>query len=275
MEYAPFRVDVPLTMDRRPLSVVLVSVARDARPAIAGGYRSINQPRSTHLLTYIDRGCNQIRVGGTTHRVARGEALFVWAGETLEAAFGQDGSAFTAINIAFTTRQEDGARLRTLCPRHLAPAAITEELGAAVRRLHISTRSASQVITLIDLQAVLLQCQRVAEVIKDHGVSRPVRRALAYVQQHADRTLRRDEIAQAIGVSCTYLSAVVRQQTGETLSTHVRRARMNRACDLLEDSRLSITAVAVRLGMDSAQFAKMFHRFVGVSPSQYRRSLAS
>jgi AraC-like DNA-binding protein len=53
---------------------------------------------------------------------------------------------------------------------------------------------------------------------------------------------------------------------------YLNRYRVRRACALLEAGSMSITDVAMSTGFsDSAYFARVFQREMGVSPSAYRR----
>jgi AraC-like DNA-binding protein len=82
------------------------------------------------------------------------------------------------------------------------------------------------------------------------------------------------EMAAHIGLSPAHLTVVFRQQVGRTPVEHVTVMRLERACALLDERRLSVTAIALDLGFCSSQwFATVFRRHCGVSPSAWRRGI--
>lgn len=68
-----------------------------------------------------------------------------------------------------------------------------------------------------------------------------------------------------------YLSRVFREHTGQTLVSFIEDLRMETALKLLENSTLSIQAIALSVGyQNSNTFFKAFKRRYGVTPSAYR-----
>ena len=78
--------------------------------------------------------------------------------------------------------------------------------------------------------------------------------------------------ADALNISTTYLSRVVRQITGRTVIDYVNQFLVMEATFLLRTTNLSIAQVSDRLHFsDQAAFSKFFSRLQGVSPKEYRR----
>ena len=67
-----------------------------------------------------------------------------------------------------------------------------------------------------------------------------------------------------------------KSETGLTPNDYVQRLRIGRACEILGGSDESITGIACRMGFsDSQYFARVFRKYMGETPSQYRdRTLA-
>lgn len=98
-----------------------------------------------------------------------------------------------------------------------------------------------------------------------------VKRALAYLHQHYAQPLSRAEIARAIGVSGNYLSEIFGRELGLSPWEYLNRYRIKRAKDLLRQTDKSVTAIAFEVGFDDpAYFSRVFRKWVGTSPSQYR-----
>ena len=81
-------------------------------------------------------------------------------------------------------------------------------------------------------------------------------------------------IAEEFGMSPSAFSHAFRSHYGCTPSTMLRRRRMDRACQLLR-SGTRISEVAATSGFaDQAHFTRECRKLLGVTPSQYRRSVS-
>lgn len=97
-------------------------------------------------------------------------------------------------------------------------------------------------------------------------------RLLQYIAASLHEAIRLEALARVAGVSTTRLIAGFRASFGTTPWQHVLRARVGEAQRLLENTELSITAIAVATGFSSpSHFASAFGRHVGASPGAYRR----
>ena len=85
-----------------------------------------------------------------------------------------------------------------------------------------------------------------------------------------DLTLK--TLATHQGVSSGYLSAVFKKETGSTLSEYVCMRRMDYAEYLLNTTNLQIQTIALHCGiMDVQYFSKLFKRYKGKTPSNYKK----
>ena len=75
-------------------------------------------------------------------------------------------------------------------------------------------------------------------------------------------------------VSAGYLSSLFKQETGETLTEHVNRKRVKFAMRLLGTTRLQVQTIAQHCGiLDVHYFSKVFKKYAGMTPKEYRNSL--
>lgn len=78
--------------------------------------------------------------------------------------------------------------------------------------------------------------------------------------------------AQALNVNASYLSTLFKKELGVTLTEYVNRKRVEYAIFLLNTTKLSISAVGQRCGIqDDNYFTKIFKKYVGKSPKQFRQ----
>ncbi|MEP6749542.1 MAG: helix-turn-helix domain-containing protein, partial [Bacteroidota bacterium] len=90
--------------------------------------------------------------------------------------------------------------------------------------------------------------------------------------QYHDTGLSRTNLATQVFLSEKYLSALFKKEVGENLVSYINRFRIERATQLLKETRLSISEIAFRVGYNSVQnFNKNFKTITGQSPSDARK----
>ena len=92
-------------------------------------------------------------------------------------------------------------------------------------------------------------------------------------RRHGDADLSLARVAREIATSRRQLQRALAEVGGTSFSRELQRVRMAHAAQLLLDGTLPIQTVAGAVGYrQAAQFAKVFRRHQGVSPSSFRRS---
>ena len=86
----------------------------------------------------------------------------------------------------------------------------------------------------------------------------------------ADERISVARVAREIATSTRQLQRAFAEAGGTTVRRELYRVRMERAAELLTDRSRPIKDVATAVGYrQSAQFAKAFRRYHGVSPSSF------
>src|SRR5262249_20601416 len=79
------------------------------------------------------------------------------------------------------------------------------------------------------------------------------------------------ELATVAGMSPHYFAELFRRSTGQAPHRYVLIQRIERARQGLADAKCSILEVGLDAGFqNSSHFARVFRKFVGISPSQFR-----
>lgn len=95
-----------------------------------------------------------------------------------------------------------------------------------------------------------------------------------YLQNHIDKPLSIDKIAQNFLISKYELCRRYKQMTGETIWDHLTSVKMEKAKDLLKHSTLKITDIAHIAGYsDSSYFSKAFKKYWGFSPGYFKSQI--
>jgi len=103
-----------------------------------------------------------------------------------------------------------------------------------------------------------------------------IRQAKEYVKQHyAVHALSLQQVADHVGMSKNYFSAVFHEMSGMKFWEYLTRLRIEAAKELLSTSILANSAICRKVGYESEyHFSRIFKRIVGTTPLQYRKRRA-
>ena len=97
-------------------------------------------------------------------------------------------------------------------------------------------------------------------------------KALTYIRSHIGEPITRAEIADALHISESHLSHILRETAGCGCKELITQEKMRHAQHLLRNSRLPIGNVAQACGYDSfAYFSKVYRDYYGIKPSDERK----
>jgi AraC family transcriptional regulator len=102
--------------------------------------------------------------------------------------------------------------------------------------------------------------------------TRRINKALAFIHQNLDQSIRLDDVAGASCFSAFHFHRIFHALVGETVNDYVSRKRMERAASRLAyKPELSVTEVSEAGGFSSsANFSKAFKLYFGISPTDLR-----
>lgn len=100
----------------------------------------------------------------------------------------------------------------------------------------------------------------------------PVRRIIAYLDEHLTEPYSREALGNAIGLNPNYLAALFKESTGRSISAWRGMRQMDLALKLLTETKLSIARIAEQTGFgDYTYFCSAFRKQYGMSPGEYRK----
>lgn len=104
-------------------------------------------------------------------------------------------------------------------------------------------------------------------------VSAP-RRAVYYVKQHLTDKISVPELAALEGLSESRFYTVFKDKMGLSPIEYINSLRIERACNLLTSTPMSVAEVGENCGFDdNFYFSKIFKKKMGMSPTQYKKHL--
>ncbi|GBF74837.1 DNA-binding response regulator [Paenibacillus sp. 598K] len=119
-------------------------------------------------------------------------------------------------------------------------------------------------------QAVQRETGEAKERLTDHP---QVDRIVAYISEHYSREITLGELARLVNMEQTYVSNVFRKKTGHTITSFTQKVRVEAAVHELLVSTLPISVISERCGFaNDNYFIKVFKRWTGKTPSDFRRS---
>lgn len=95
--------------------------------------------------------------------------------------------------------------------------------------------------------------------------------AKEYIAEHYTENISLTDAAEAAGISSGYLSTMFTQHEKCGFVDYLNKVRIERACCYLEQQNLKNYEIAYKTGFrDEKYFSKVFKKFMGVTPREYR-----
>jgi AraC-like DNA-binding protein len=96
-------------------------------------------------------------------------------------------------------------------------------------------------------------------------------KARRFIEEHSAEQLSLRKVAAAVNISPNHLSEKFKQVTGVNFVDYVAGVRFEQTRDRLLNSNRRVSEIAFAAGFQSlSQFNRVFKRFSGKSPTQYR-----
>ena len=109
-----------------------------------------------------------------------------------------------------------------------------------------------------------------------HYLASTMNGVLLHIQNNVTTRLYEADLARLSGLSTSAFSRRFRKHTGQNFVHYVNRLRVDLACQLLIQDRLSVTAICYETGFNNvSNFNRQFLALRAMSPSSYRRLHAS
>ncbi|OBR67792.1 AraC family transcriptional regulator [Paenibacillus oryzae] len=100
-----------------------------------------------------------------------------------------------------------------------------------------------------------------------------IRKALDFIHINYAERISISGLAEMIGIDRVYLSNIFKESMRVSPQQYLLQYRMDKACELLLDSELTVSEIARSVGYgDPLLFSKMFKKLTGAAPTYYRAS---
>lgn len=107
----------------------------------------------------------------------------------------------------------------------------------------------------------------------DAGLSpRTIQKTFDYIEQNLHRRIVIDKLANIAGVGAAQFARLFKRTTNVTLHQYIIRRRVEKARDLLVETRMPIAEIAHECGFaDQVHLTRFFGRIIGTSPASFRK----
>ncbi|MEQ5836773.1 AraC family transcriptional regulator [Marinobacter sp. NFXS9] len=259
----------PLTRDLYPLAFGHYRQAR--------GHHMHRQHHDDHLLIYCTDGRAHLNVEGESHHIHAGDLLLLPKGAAHRYSADTDQPwslhwVHFAGSLAGAFNEHMGFSRQTLI-RHVGqqPRLLVDFNGLlSVQQtgfrpsglIHAANRL-RQLLTAVPLCAEPLAHRQPLDLDSLHG----------FMKEHLDERLTLENLAELSGLSPAHFATRYRSLTGVAPIQHFLHLKVERACQLLDNSDLSFRSISDSLGYeDSYYFSRLFKKVMGVSPRDYRHT---
>jgi len=165
-----------------------------------------------------------------------------------------------------------------------------------IRRV-LSRQNHRNLIGLLPSAAVfdkqLLACERVGELVavvqqvlgklEDYAAevdetesprNLVIQKVLRYMDQNYHTGLSLAMVSEVAHMAPSYFSAFFKKETTENYITFVKRMKIERAKELLQNPSVRIYEVSAKVGFDDSKyFSRQFHKTTGMTPKEYQDSV--
>ncbi|NEK59923.1 AraC family transcriptional regulator [Geodermatophilus sabuli] len=290
---------VPVYGYARPAGAAPVAVSRfDGGSGPVTGRAGRPHAHDFLVLGYVERGTGSIRLDGRSWDFTAGDVFVVAPGEVVDAEWSDPPPDAVVWSAWFPPDAVERAHPGTLGSWRAHPLLFPFVGGRAggaqrlsvpeadrpswVRRFTdldrelLERREGSAVAALAQLTLLLVELARLAADVPGHLRLRdePLLAAVFDVieQRYAEPLSLRD-VAAAVGLTAGHLTTVVGRRTGRTVQQWITERRLAEARRLLDETDLTVQAVADRVGYgDAGYLIRRFRAAHGVPPGEWRRA---
>ena len=99
---------------------------------------------------------------------------------------------------------------------------------------------------------------------------------IKYLNENYQQDISLQQLADSFHLNASYISFLIKKETGLTYSQYLTNLRISQAKRLLTSSQLTLTEISESVGFhDNFYFIKKFKKITGVTPGYYQKNLSS
>ena len=274
--YFALNTDKPLTVD-----VCGQLISKD-------GFLHHRRTFEWNVFILVTEGQLYITANGTEHTISPNQYIFLKAGEEHFGHFASKGKlSYLWVHLSgdkpFETREYTTLEQASQFPYHfpecgeLASSKRVSQLFRQLMDFSLAEQIHSKLQLDYTLSLLLLEVtaeQKQAQNLPNRKLPPVILSICEWIRENYYRTFTILELAERFGYQADYLSSLFKKQMGISLTEYTNRLRIEASKTLLVNYNLSIKEAAYSCGFpDEKYFMKVFKKFVGMTPSEYKATL--
>ena len=222
--------------------------------------KALNDIIHYHDLTMCISGNMDYVIDGTSYTLTDGDCLYIAPGSHRVRMAGKHPVAYVSINLFGDL---EPPLPTTLFPRYLSPGIL--QILNLLRTAH-TTHNNKKMLLLSEY--LLCDLQETYRNRQEHPV---VTKIKGHILRNIYCNLSVDDAVSQVFFSKEYCQTLFKQKTGMTIVTFINSEKVNLSKTLLSCEH-DLTTVAQMLGFDDYNyFSRVFKKYTGMSPLQYRK----
>ena len=224
-------------------------------------------------LLYVDKGSLHSVADGQDLHLQQGD-MVLYAPDQWHMQYADPDQAPQMVTIGFWAR---GVRWDALCNRRFQP---DQEITTLVRQILREQQQGNDdsIFSLLTLLLLHLQRSEVKEVTGIQpvvsGENTIIRNAQQFVQEHVEEKLTVPVVAERIGVSASYLTALFHKHLQLSPGEYIRRIKLGRSKQLIREGQMNFTQISESLQYSTVHhFSRQFKQMFGMTPTDYAKSV--
>lgn len=147
----------------------------------------------------------------------------------------------------------------------------TDEELTIQRDRYWPCRSRSFFVELLILAGSIYDDGKICNALSMGTLSEDIHPIIQYLHAGYPEKITLMGLTKRFHTNKTTLSTRFKSETGMTVMDYLNHLRIEIACSMLKNTALSVNEILRRVGFkDAAHFGRVFKKFTGISPSEYR-----
>lgn len=101
-----------------------------------------------------------------------------------------------------------------------------------------------------------------------------VKKIIEYLEYGIEEQIKIPKIAEKVGLTPEYASAIFKKQTGLTIITYANKLKINKAKEIILRGGMSIEYIAKMVGIENPTYlCRIFKKHTNMTPSEYKKMI--
>lgn len=234
--------------------------------------------REDYYLLYVVNGDMKILSGEEPQMISNGQFICFYSHTPYEYHSGKDGIFYYWAHFTGHSVREilDACGIEN---SKVYSIGVHDEILALWRSMFPEFANQDTLFTLRTTPKLLQVLTALSERIdKDASavVSRKLHKSIDYIHENFNREFSVGYLAELEHLSISRFYTIFKENTGYSPSEYIIVLRINRACSMFMQTDMTVKEIAMSVGYrDPFYFSRIFKKYIGKSPCEYKKSHSS